>query len=508
MLRPGMLRRDDTGNILISVILVSMLVGALGALTLKTGEQATRTSTSDRNSELALGVAESGLHDVITRINDKATAPTTETCNVFGLAVNQKSTEKWPTAGCFATSTPQGTYDVIVKRTLKGFELDAQAKAGGTAFGRNRHVKMTLSPPELFPPGDHYALFSWGMIDLKNNDNIMGDVWANSGAILMDKDAVKGSVTSAQSYIDMKNSMTIACDSGPPKSVCGNVWTGGPNTSSGNAIDLAGASVGGWAKASSGTANCTNDDEPTFKVNLGGGSVGGNVTALGTVIGGTNYASKNENTCTTAPTPKTGRAPTTGCTNATGPCFTFNKNNYDPATLHEFPSVADFKIYLDSNKTSLVGTFVIDEPAPNQTAGHFVDLDGAKIIGDTTIVTNAPVDTNGVDQGNTTPKIFTVVSRYTPYEAGCDDQGGDCSIQAKNNFQPNADGTCATNVLLYAETGPIAMKNNAKMCGSAIGSNVFLKNNLDLAWDDSLYRIVGFGQQTLEIIRWEELPER
>jgi Tfp pilus assembly protein PilX len=90
--------RDDAGNTMIIVIIVSMLVGSLASLALGTGRQAEWSSASDRNHEGSLGLAEAGVQEQIKRIQQQTGAGSV------------------PTFVALDGTTPQGSYHVETAR--------------------------------------------------------------------------------------------------------------------------------------------------------------------------------------------------------------------------------------------------------------------------------------------------------------------------------------------------------------------------------------------------------
>ena len=55
--RVSRLVRDESGNVLATVMIISLLIGSLSALALASGRQADTASTSDRNHDESLGAA-------------------------------------------------------------------------------------------------------------------------------------------------------------------------------------------------------------------------------------------------------------------------------------------------------------------------------------------------------------------------------------------------------------------------------------------------------------------
>ncbi len=462
--------RDDEGNVLIGVMLVSMLVGVLASLVLATGRQADSASASDRNLESALGVAEAGVHTAIAKIE-------------------AQSAGTYLTSFSFTGETPQGAYDVAVTRSGQAFVVESRGTTGGEVLGRTRRIRATLRPPRLFPDGERLALVSQASIELKNNNTVAGDVWSNGSVLARQNVALDGSITAAQGWVKLENGVQVS----------GNVWSGGYNDDDDWAISLdTDATISGWARASVAAPSdvaCGGAIPSNYDVSMGTGSaVIGNITTLGGVVGQGSAGSVTAGVCTAASAARL------------LPTFTFNRNNYDPSSYHEFSSVASFQSWLNDlgNGGALKGTFVIQDLAPSQT--NRIDLSGASIVGDTTIITNAPVFTNSItDDAGTRDAAFVVVSHYdTPIGTACDvnNDSSECAIHLKNGF----DISCNTAVLIYADLGPVAVKNNQKMCGSIVADGILIKNNQSITADTRMDRMVGFGPYTYEIALWEELP--
>lgn len=466
----------ESGNVLITVVLVSMIIGALAAAALRTGEHAESTSASDRNHQAALAVAEAGVHEAIAQINaspnDYMSCPGDPLLPICRLEA----------------STPEGKYDLIVTRIDDGFVLESGGETGGEVLGRDRRVRITLLPPRLFDA--NYALFSFTSIDVKNNDDITGDVWANDSVLVRNGTSIQGSVTAATSWIRLESNATIGEFA----------WSGGFDNGTAKAINLAGgASIGDWAKASvsspSDPETCTDEDPPDYDIAMANNSdIHGDVTTLGTVspAGGVVHGQSHFGECTSAPAPKP------------LPKFSEHAITFDEV----FDSVDEFEsAWLQSNIDTLQGTIKVNEPSPSQA--NRIDLTGGTVVGDLTIVTNAPVFTNGIDDDEVAigpdGALMVVVSHYDPPTAtACDvnHDDSDCAIHVKNNFDPS----CTTAMLLYADNGPVAVKNNQDACGSIISEGILIKNNQVLTYDERVDRVLGFGDTTYEIARWEECP--
>jgi hypothetical protein len=476
LIKLGYRVRDEDGNVLIIVILISLVVGALAALTLTTGRNADWASAKDRNSDIALGVTEAGVHQAIARIEAVARS---------GAYVSSFSIPD--------TTTPEGTYHTNVTRTGQQFVIESWGNVGRTNLKRARHLKVTLKPPDLYGDGK-YALFSFTSIELKNKDKIYaGDVWANDSITADNGVELTGSMTSAQSWIDFQGDK-----------VGKYLWSGGRNTA-GFAINISQARVEQWAKASSSSPGCASEPDK-YDIKLGNqAKVVGDATApVPATISGD--VGNQIHDCTPAPAAKP------------LPEFSFNRANYDDPALDdytEFASTLAFKASLDADNTR-EGTFVIQEPAPSQDPNHRIDLSSLKITGNTTIITNAPVFTNQGpdDSGLSTGEqaLFQIVSHYDPPQStSCDinHDNSECAIHFKNQFDP----TCKTAVLIYADKGPVGVKNdnntndlNDTICGSIVSDAILMKNNQSITYDPRINNAVGFGTPTYDVSQWEELP--
>jgi hypothetical protein len=362
----------------------------------------------------------------------------------------------------------------------------------GAQLAASRKVQVKMSPPSVFK----YAFFSNTSVVTKNNDIITGDIWANQNVVITSGTTVHGAITAATGYVAQENLSTIDKD----------VTTGGFNPSTSRAIDVAtNATIKGNVKATvvnpPDPITCGGANQANYKIFVdGGGTIEGSGQSWGTFDGtGTIAGGMTSNICISAPAAEP------------MPEFRWAETNYDPATLHKFgtestPSataVAEFQAYVDSQPgKEIQGTFYINQQTPvNQDVR--INLTGVTITGDTTIVTNTPVFSNGTSD-NTVDKIFVLVSEYEPpVGSSCDvnQDASECSIHLKNNFQPS----CYTALIAFSPYGPTAVKNNQATCGAIYADDIEIKNNQTMTYDPRVERTVGFGAVTLEIVSWREL---
>jgi hypothetical protein len=535
--------RDERGSALIAVILISMIIGALTSLALATGRQAEWSSASDRNRDQTLGVGEAGLNQVIGRVTAQAVTPPSSGPNFWAMTPGSAlPTSCGPSSGAAAPSctaaqtdanysgtTPQGTYWFWVTRcapglspavpcpgasSTSGFVVDIESTTGGPTLGRKRHIEAVLSPPATFGNNANYALFSYTSIVLQSNDQVLkGDIFANTNISIQNSNAapaVQGNITSATGYVALSNNVQAI----------GNVWSGGYYSGSGGPYSVSvapGAVVNGTVMASAtNSGDCASLPNHNYDVSSTG-SITGTITTLGS-LSGTNSAnpapSVVSGTCTAA-------APAQPM-----PTFTFNPLNYDQSTYHYFPAsppcgngtgVSGFQNWLAANGNQLQGTFKIDSCSPSQT--NRIDLSSATLAGSTTIVTNAPIYTDALNDAQlTNGAVLVLVSHYQPpANTSCSTTSNtsECAIHITNGFSLNSDGTCKTATLVYADLGPVAIKNGSNgqnstgnLCGSVISNGILVKNQETVTYDGRVHNVVGFGPTTYGITRWQELPAR
>jgi len=450
-----MRRRAEEGfAMVVAVVLVAVMAG-LVLVVLQNGSHADHASGRGASWNDALHVAEAGVQDAIAQLQSSQGAvpqPFTGTVN-------------------------EGSYQVGVTYLGRNrYQIDSRGTAGrGPGLSATRYLRVVLAPPHSFD----FALFSLTDVNTKNNNHVVGDVWANGSVTVDQNDLVEGNVTAATGSVFLDNGSEVTKD----------VRSGG-HDGSGQAIGVdTNATIGGSATASSTAPGCSDDPGHTsYWVNVVG-SIQGSVTTWGWVGGGGSTGARHTGVCTDAPAARA------------IPPFTYSPANY-PAPM-SFSSPSDFDAWLDGgHQLDLSGTYYVEGGG----AGDAIDLTGVTIGGDTTIITSAPIDANGVGAANDDDKLLVLVSTYQPAAgSACSGNGGnpaDCAIGFKNNFQP----TDNTATLLYAPNGPAAFKNNAEFRGAVYANDIVLKNNLQVIYDPRVDQIVGFGPVTLEPQSWVELP--
>lgn len=454
---------------MIVAVLLSTAVATLALLMLTVGLHADKSTARGRHFSQALHVAESGIERAIERIEEAGAALPSTT---------------------FTGQTEVGTYEVTLTRQSRNRYVITSV--GGVRQGRDlgatRKIRAELRPPLSFDS----ALFSYTTVETKNNDVIKGDVWGNHNVILAQGTRVEGSVIAATGYLRTGTGVTVDED----------VTTGGFDVSTRTAVLAGGNShIYGDVTAAVVLDECVGADNADYKVQLDGGTVvHGNVVTWGNLQGaGTVLGTTNSTTCRAA-------QPVEDL-----PPYSFAASNYGSVTYFGTPTtpsataVTDFQTALSAAGNRIQGAYYINQAAP-LTQSQRLNLTNTIITGDTTIVTNTPVFTNDTtDDPTVTDAIFALVSTYDPPSGTvCDvnQDNSECSIHLKNNFSVSG----KTAVLVYAPYGPVAVKNNAEQFGAIYADSIQVKNNQTMTYDDRVARLVGFGEVTLEVTDWQELP--
>src|SRR6185503_20241213 len=151
--------REESGIAMIVAVVLLAVMGTLMALVMTISLHTNFSTGHGRSAVQALHVGEAGVQDAIAKLQQTDGAYT----------------------GTFTGSTDEGTYNVTVTpQTRHRFQIDSVGSAGaGAGLTATRRLRVTLAPPPSFL----YALFSQTTIDTKNNDTIVGDIWANQNVI-------------------------------------------------------------------------------------------------------------------------------------------------------------------------------------------------------------------------------------------------------------------------------------------------------------------------------------
>ena len=481
------LNRQEDGFALVTAVAVLAIMSILLVVVLTAGNSAFDISERNARFTRTLAVAEAGINDVTGTLRGNGAAPnlcaigTTNTCSASGGGEYQVS---W-------SRTPEGTVTV----TSIGY-YPSLAKAQIT-----RKIEAVYEPVPSFK----YALYSDTSIAIKNNQVVIGDVFANGAIHLGTGAIVCGSLTSATGGVEILSGARIVktyVDAGTGKNCfgrSGNVWASGTIKMSPTSV------IEGDATASppAGTLFCPLVPDTTYAILSG--TVQGNATACGRITA----ASPNPLSPYTLTDPP---APTSL------PSFTFDANNYtsmncipfsNPCNSNNTSNIA-YQQFNALSRVNMQGVYAVWQTNPSQAT--VLDLSELSVGGDLTIISNAPIYF-----GNTTaitslgPAMVTVVSLYEPPPfTTCDTNGGDCSIYGQNSVlfdsgdpaNPN-DGIAA---IVYTP-GKMAFKNEVNGAeGALYAGSMDIKNGFDITYNSRIERIAGFGE-VLERTLWREISE-
>ncbi|MGH2629583.1 MAG: hypothetical protein ACRDHI_03355 [Actinomycetota bacterium] len=474
------LRKEEDGYALVISVILLFVMMMLLVIGLQAGNSALEQSQRGIEWTRTLTVAESGVNDMIAQLsNDRAASspcpPASDPCTAEG----GEYLVDWSGSGSSVVITSTGYYPALDTAEI------------------TRTVRVTLEPAPTF----RYALFSQDFLEVKNNPVVTGDIYSQVGVLVGSNTTICGSVVVAGGDVTMENNARVAKElaltgcSGKD----GMVWVGGSiNATNGVVIE-------GDAKASAPTGTPCSPAGTSYQI--AGGSVLGNATACGQITGSVSG--------TSLPGVNTAAPPVIPL-----PTFTFDPANYPDVNCYpSVPScdetntsataVSTANVAIDAVRTTMSGDWAIWQQSPSQST--VVDLDGIVLDGDTTIVTNAPIDFGntssielaaGVEAAN-----LIVISLYVP-TGTCGTNGGDCSIYGKNAIEfdradltdPN-DGVAG---LLYT-TGKMAFKNKGVPGeGALYAGSMDIKNGFDIVYNSRIEKVLGFGT-ALETVLWEEL---
>ena len=475
------LRKEEDGYALVVSVILLFVMMMLLVVGLQAGNSALDQSQRGIEWTRTLTVAESGVNDAIAQLS--ADRAWTSTC---------------PSLGSTACTAEGGEYQVDWAPDDDSVVITSTGYYPSFSTAEiSRTVRVTLEPAPTF----RYALFSEDFLEVKNSPVVTGDVYSQVGVLVGASTTVCGSVVVAGGDVTMENNSRVAQSliSSGCTGKDGLVWVGGSvNATNGVVIE-------GDAKASAPTG--TSCDAASTSYQIVGGSVGGDATACGLIsstVSGT--SSPGVNTAAPAVIPL--------------PTFTFDPANYPAINCYpNVPScdetntsataVSTADVAIDAVRTTMSGDWAIWQSSPTQST--VVDLDSIVLAGDTTIITNAPIDFGNTVSIELAAGVevadLVVISLYVP-TGTCGTNGGDCSIYGKNAIEFDRgdpldpeDGVAG---LLYT-TGKMSFKNKGTPGeGALYAGSMDIKNGFDIIYNPRIERILGFGA-ALETVLWEEL---
>jgi hypothetical protein len=500
-MRKALLRamhREEGYSLVISMLLMAIMMVLL-AVSLDAGSSSLRQSSLSLEWSKALTVAEGGADAAVTLLGESRAATnscaigTSNVCN----GVDGQYQVKWTTSGGQIVVTSVGYYPT---------RADPQFA---------REVEITYEPIPSF----RYAIFSQTSLSVNNNMTVMGDIYSAGDVTVGQGATVCGSVLSSGGGVTLvqqaqivKSYSALGCSG---KS--GNVWTGGTGgITVGNTVNVQGS-----IKASNpSTATCSSSGTSYGVTQSNGTStITGTATACGAISSGVHAATVTAGSSSSQPVP------------VTFPAFTFDPTNYSDLSCYptttpitncgandSTTAVSDFNTYVTAHKSAISGTFAVWQRTPSSSTA--INLDGIRLAGDFTLITNAPVNWGNTSTVTTTSSSIAadlfVVSTYQPTGSCTADLvntgGADCSIYGKNSIEfdsgvqsdPN-DGVVG---LLYT-TGKMAFVNASNNIadvgdGALYAQSMDFKNGFNVIYNSRVERVLGFGA-SYEQVLWQEL---
>jgi len=483
----GRIKRSEEGYALVVTMLLLAVMMVLMVVSLEAGNSALRRSQEGVRWTKTLAVAEAGVNDAIANLGiDRGWQPT---C---------------PIGSRTACPGEDGDYQVRWEARSDGaIVVEARGYYPSMTSPRYvRQIRVVLEPAPAF----RYALFSSDSLTIKNNAVVKGDVYSAKDIVADNDQLVCGSLVAAGGGITIgNNSRIVKTDAASGCSgYSGDAWAQGSITMSNGAV------IEGNAKASAPSGVACNAGSTSYQIT--GGSVLGNATACGRITS-TVVGASSPGTASTPPAVEplptfvfdAHNYPSLSCYPSTGSCGPSNTSSTAAST---------FNGYVASNRLDLAGTFAVWQSTPTQSTK--VLLDGIRLGGDLTIITNAPIDLGNTSQVTLAPGVtsaqLVIISLYQPpVNSTCDTNGGDCSIYAKNSVtfddgDPNdpSDGIAA---LLYT-TGKMAFKNTGGSPsngeGALYASGMDLKNGFNITYNPRIQRVLGFGTALVPTL-WQEI---
>ena len=461
--------RDD-GFAMIVVMVVISIVTIMTIGMIATGLHLDQATARGRRHSLALQVAEAGIDQAVYQLSQDGLYP--------------------GTAG--TVSVPGGEYEVTVTVPRLGWatiESTGYVPTKAAANVVQRRIRATYGPERAFK----YALFSESGLEVKNNGETVGDVFANGSIVLTNNSGVRGSVNSATGTVKLNNNATVNKDD---EGEGGEVRSGGYDLDGSWGVQLeGGAIVEGTVSARAEQCPGSATDDTLYNVS-NNGVIQGNAIARGN-INGSVQGSKTPFTCVE-------RQATQHL-----PEFRYDPELYpDPSEYGASPdgdgvrtgARTDFQAWVAAHSASMTGTHrVMDTGCRDDPSGatSVIELGSTTMTGDFTLITNCRVDFSNNAAYTGSPDAYVTIVALNPSTSPA-------AIDIKNNFEIPDPGPA---VLMYSP-GLIQVKNNPDANGAVFAGSISFKNNMDVTYDSRVERTVGFGSTRYERISWEEIPAR
>jgi hypothetical protein len=348
-------RRDERGIGIVTALMVTLVVFAIGALWVNLSVHQAEESSLERAREAARHAAEAGINQAMSQL--AASAAYTGGGGVQNLTDGSQTIAQFEIVSVFQPGAdPYARYIVA-----RGW-APSQARP---VSRRRLEAQVELVPTDGF----RYALFSApGGIATANNLTVTGDIYSDVDVNLANYATVTGSITSLGGVTTSNNS-TIG---GEIRAV-GNVTLNNANTTvTGSVYSNANITIAGTVK--------------------------GNAQATGTITGGTVNGTRSPNSPPTPPP------------DLTLPTFTWDASNYPSSTTWATPSA--FNTYYAANVNAFSGVHRV--LCPSCTASSKVSFDSKwTLTDDVTIVADGPIElSKDIANGAGHPVTLSIISLY------------------------------------------------------------------------------------------------
>lgn len=443
-------REGEGGFAMITALVVSSVMMLFTIGMLATGLHLTDASVRDRRWNTALQVAEAGLDRAVYEIGKDATYTGTATT---------------------VLDVPGGQVQLLVNHPS-----DGEIVVYSTAFvpsraatnALNRRIRVSFAPQDVFK----YALFSETGLFVKNNGEIVGDVFANEGVEIENNAVVDGSVVSATEGVNIGSNAQVRV---PADGIGGNVYSGGPA-----GITMANNSIVEGSAFAQATSCSGSPGSGAYGISAGG-TVRGNAVAWGSISGSV-LGTRTPSNCQLAPAVQV------------LPSYTWDPSLYSGEV--EYSTIAGFQAYLAASGTNMSGVHHVWVPSCTSDpggAGSEIDFGSSKTItSDFVLVTNCRLNfKNNITVSAPDSALVDIVVLNSSSDPA--------AVEIKNSFDVEQDPA----VLLYSP-GLISVKNNPDHNGAVYAGAISVKNNLDVTYDPRVERTLGFGALKYDRVAWVE----
>lgn len=460
MSQPEPHAQREGGFAMIVAIVIATVAILVVTLILTTGVRLNSSTVRERDWQLAFQVAESGVENSVTQLRSN---------NAYS-----GTTGPTPVSG--------GEFEVKVQTKGSGKVVDAL----GYVPSKNAPnvIKRRLTVEYQPEPSFRYALFSNSSLFINSGNGVVkGDVFGNQDVVIDNTSEVVGSVVSATGKVSLDQNAKVRKSGGTG----GDVTSGGYDTSTKNAVDMAlNSVVEGDVRIKVASGACASSTALTgatsglYKL-ANNGSIGGTVrmpdgaTATPPIL----PAAKRVATC----------AVTEGAKAL--PTYTFDPSNY-PGLQTKTAT------WFNGGGPALSGAYYITDDG----AGY-IDLSKRQVGGTLTLISEPKII-----QSNSGPAFFpssglgSAIVQIIALNTSTDPASP--SFQVQNQFNVPT-GPDAPAVLVYSR-GFCDFKNTTIDNGAVYCNGMNIKNGLEITYDPRIERLLGFGSAKLVRSSFVERP--